>query len=153
MKYKAIAALCTIFLLLLNLSTLAEETNLRATLGVNATGWNVAIKVNGNPIPDITGGSAQAVQLFHNQYPDAGDFPDNRKYLLCLQEGTNTLDVTYSKATGNAPFDLEIYVRAPGYPDPLIEAIKRAEEASGNLTDTFELHLLAPDGFKTKTLK
>ena len=153
MKYKVFAALCITFLLLFNASALSEERDLRATLGANATGWNVAIRVNGYPIPDITGGSAQAVQLFHNQYPDAGDFPANRKYLLCLQEGTNTLEATYSKVAGEAPFDLNIYVSAPGYPDPLIEVTKSAEAANGTVTDTFELHLRAPDGFKTKTLK
>jgi hypothetical protein len=143
-------ALCAIFIAS---TASAEDTNLRATLGANATGWTVAVKINGTAIPGITGGSAQAVQVFHKNHPYAKEFPENRRHLLCLTEGTNTIEITYAKVEGGDSFDLDVYVRAIGYSKALLEATPDPKENKGTLKGTFTLHGKEPKGFKTTKLK
>ncbi len=96
MKQLFITALCTFSIMLLATTAFGEDTNLRATLGANATGWTIEVKINGMPIPGITGGSAQAVQLFHKTHPYAKEFKENNTRII-----KNIFSIVISLVTHN----------------------------------------------------
>ncbi|MDA3800020.1 MAG: hypothetical protein PF692_13185 [Kiritimatiellae bacterium] len=131
----------------------AEDNNLRATLGVNGQGRTVEIKVNGSKITNIKGGGAEAVQLYHKNHPWGDDFSDALKHLLCLKEGENSIDVTYSQKDGDEVENLEVYIIASGYSKPLLSGTKKKDEVEGKMSGKFVLHSKEPDDFKTEKLK
>jgi len=152
MNYK-IVIISALFGALATLQVLAEDTNLRATLGVNGQGRTVEIKVNGYLISNIKGGGAEAVQLYHKDHPWGKDFSPARKHLLCLKEGDNTIYISYSQKDNEDVENLEVYIMASGYSQPLLEATKKKNKVTGTMSGKFVLHSKEPDNFNTEKLK
>ncbi len=152
MNYKRTIILA-IFAALATLNVLAEETNLRATLGVNGQGRTVEISVNGSKISNIKGGGAEAVQLYHKDHPWGKDFSPERKHLLCLKNGENTIYISYSQKNDEEIENLEVYIMASGYSKPLLEATATKDQITGIITGKFLLHSKEPEDFKTEQLK
>ena len=152
MNYKTII-ISALLGALATLQVLAEDTNLRATLGVNGQGRTVEIKVNGSLISNIKGGGAEAVQLYHKDHPWGENFSPARKHLLCLKEGDNTIYISYSQKDDEEVENLYVYIMASGYSKKLLEATKTKDEATGTMSGKFVLHSKEPEDFKTAKLK
>jgi hypothetical protein len=152
MNYKTVI-ISALLVALATLQVLAEDTNLRATLGVNGQGRTVEIKVNGSLISNIKGGGSEAVQLYHKDHPWGEDFSDARKQLLCLKEGDNTINIAYVQKNDEDVENLEVYIMASGYSKPLFQATKTKDEVAGTMSGKFVLHSKEPDNFDTVKLK
>jgi hypothetical protein len=120
---------------------------------VNGQGRTVEIKVNGSLISNIKGGGSEAVQLYHKNHPWGEDFSSARKHLLCLKEGDNTINISYSQKDNDEVEKLEVYIMASGYSRPLLQAIKEKDEVTGKISGKFVLHSKEPDDFDTEKLK
>jgi hypothetical protein len=136
----------------------AGDNELRATIGTMfGKGYKIEMKVNGMAIPafeKVTEGSSVAVQLFHRDYPMEDPLPAEYKYMLCLNRGTNTLEIAYKQlSTNKAPDDLDIYVQAIGYEKKLLEGQVKRDQKEGKLVGTFELYLKQPKTFETSKMK
>jgi hypothetical protein len=131
----------------------AEDTKLRATLGANAYGRNLEIKINDIAIVSITGGASQGAQLFHKDHPNLAQVQEDMKYLFCLNEGLNSIEITYSPREGETRFTLDVYIRAVAYTVPVLAAKRDPDDKEGVIEGTFELYPQQPEGFKTIELE
>ena len=135
----------------------ARENNLRATIGTMfGKGYKIEVKVNGVTIPafeKVVEGASTAVQLFHRGYPMEVAVPENYKYILCLNRGTNTMEIAYKQVSPVDALDLDIYVRAIGYEKSLLEGQVKRDQKEGKLVGTFELYLKQPKEFETTKMK
>ena len=135
----------------------ARENNLRATIGTMfGKGYKIEVKVNGVTIPafeKVVEGASTAVQLFHRGYPMEVAVPENYKYILCLNRGTNTMEIAYKQVSPVDALDLDIYVRAIGYEKSLLVGQVKRDQKEGKLVGTFELYLKQPKEFETTKMK
>jgi len=135
----------------------AGENELRATIGTMfGKGYKIEMKVNGVTIPafeKVAEGSSVAVQLFHRDFPMEDPLPAEYKYLLCLNRGTNTLEIAYKQVSPTDAKDLDIYVQAIGYEKKLLEGQVKREQKEGRIVGTFELYSKQPKTFETAKMK
>jgi hypothetical protein len=135
----------------------AGDNELRATIGTMfGKGYKIEMKVNGVIIPafeKVVDGSSVAVQLFHREYPMEEPLPADYKYILCLNRGTNTLEIAYKQVSPIDASDLDIYVRAIGYEKKLLEGQVKRDQKQGKIVGTFELYSKQPIKFETSKMK
>ena len=122
-----------------SLQTQAEDTNLRLTLNVNAYGRSVNVTVNGIEIKKVTGGHAQAIQLYHEKHPLSKDAPKDYKDNFCLKQGKNIIKIVHRVKEEEMLTTLDISILAIGYDIPLIKYIQKPEIKTGEASGVFEL--------------
>lgn len=146
-----------ILLALLAGAVQAGDNELRVTIGTMfGKGYKIEMKVNGVTIPafeKVVDGSSVAVQLFHRDYPMEEPPPADYKYILCLNRGTNTLEIAYKQVSPIDASDLDIYVQAIGYEKKLLEGQVKRDQKQGKLVGTFELYSKQPKKFETSQMK
>ena len=153
MKKSLVPIVLTLFLAGFQLLTSAEDTKLRVTLNVNAYGRSVTVSLNGITIRKITGGLAQAIQLYHEKHHLMKDAPEDFKDNFCLKQGENTIKIVHNIKKGEIPMTLDISIQAIGYTKPLLQYTQKPEVITGETSGIFELHSQQPEGFKTIILK
>jgi hypothetical protein len=135
----------------------AGDNELRVTIGTMfGKGYKIEMKVNGVTIPafeKVVDGASVAVQLFHREYPMEEPLPADYKYILCLNRGTNTLEIAYKQVSPIDASDLGIYVQAVGYEKKLLEGQVKRDQKQGKLVGTFELYSKQPIKFETSKMK
>lgn len=132
---------------------MAEDTRLRVTVNVNAYDRQVTVSINDVTIKKITGGQAQAIQLYHEKHPLRKDAPKEYIHNFCLKEGKNTIRITHQKTMDDSPSSLEVSIQAIGYDIPLLKYTQKGEIASGETAGVFELYSKQPEGFQTVVLE
>jgi hypothetical protein len=145
-----------IFILLIlgfQFQTPAENTKLRVTINVNAYGRSVSVTMNGTELKKITGGQAQAIQLYHEKHHLLKGAPEDYKDNFCLKEGKNTIKIGHTTITGETPSTLEISILAIGYDIPLLKYTQKPDLKEGEASGEFELYAKQPEGFKTIILE
>ncbi len=153
MKKSLVPIILTLFLAGFQLRTSAEDTKLRVTLNVNAYGRSVTVSLNGIEIRKVTGGLAQAIQLYHEKHPLLKDAPEDFKDNFCLKQGENTIKIVHHLKKGEIPMTLDISIQAIGYSVPLLQYTQKPEVTTGETSGIFELYSQQPAGFKTIILK
>ncbi|MFH2107913.1 MAG: hypothetical protein ABII93_04510 [Chrysiogenia bacterium] len=153
MKKSLVPVIFILFLVGFQLQALAEDNNLRVTLNVNAYGRSVSVSLNGIEIKKVSGGLAQAIQLYHKKHPLIKDAPEDFKDNFCLKQGKNTIKIIHNLKKGETPMTLDISIQAIGYTIPLLQYIQNPDVNTGETSGTFELYSQQPEGFKTMILK
>ncbi len=131
-------------------------SGIRVTLGTVANGYSIQARVNGQLIPNFTGGQSQAVQLFHVDHPNraklaAVDQESGFANLFCLQEGENEIDIEYQPAEPASFMKLRFYMSSPTYSSAIFE-FEQEERRAGSLTATFEVYAQMPEDHQTQIL-
>ena len=153
MKKLLVLSIVFLFAVGFQFQILAEDTNLRVTLNVNAYGRSVDVFLNGIEIKKVTGGHAQAIQLYHEKHPLLKGVPEDYKDNFCLKEGKNTIKIIHKTMEGEDPMTLDISIQAIGYDVSLLEYKQESDVTMGEASGVFELHSKQPEGFKTIILK
>jgi len=131
-------------------------SDLRVTLNLMASGYDLKIKMNGvklgslkPPKPEFT---TVALQLFHEHHENKELAGEERAYYFCLREGENEMEVTYDLVDPDkvTSFGLHIMVISPtaGLSTPIMD-FKQEEKKSGHFKVLFECYEKMPEGFKT----
>jgi len=138
-----------------------EAKKLRMTLGTIANGYSLRVTVNGLPMPALSGGESQAVQLFHAEHANKAKMeadlvaqPDqDRNYLnlFCLREGENQFEVEFEPIEPPSISPLRFYMNAPHYTLPILE-FKQEERKAGRLATSFFIYSEMPADHQTTNL-
>jgi hypothetical protein len=81
--------------------------DLNAVLTVAAKGYEVNIKVNGTDI-GVAGGKSESFKLFGKTSPSLPVLPADMQKQVCLEEGENSILVTYKRVSQELAGELTV---------------------------------------------
>jgi len=133
-----------------------ETSDLRVTLNLVASGYDLKVKVNGVAMGSTKHSdpkfSTFALQLFHEQHENKALAGEENAYLFCLREGKNEMEVSYDlvKPDEVTSLGLRITVYSPtiGLSTPILD-FKQEEKKSGHFKVSFDCYEKMPEDFKT----
>lgn len=119
------------------------KRDLNATLTVLARGYETTVLINGIDI-GIKGCKSESLKLFGKDSPSMPVLPEDMKNQICLQEGQNSLSVTYKrleKSSADKDLIIELQTREQQVNGANIiyrkESIKAGDKKSFTETFTF----------------
>ena len=116
---------------------------LMGALDVMAYGYSVTVLINGTDV-HITGGKSQSARLFGADDLMAGELPDDMKYLACLKDGANEIQVDFRRLPDEDSTGLTIELKSAEQfaTDECLFRFREEPDAgkeSGSLTESFQL--------------
>jgi flagellar basal body-associated protein FliL len=136
------------------MSSLRSQLNALNTNGVeggiqvDAYGYNVSVKVNGQDI-GILGGMSEGTRLYNTEHFSYSFAAPSIKSQYALVKGQNTISVTYTKTDPKAsPMKVDVFAYTP----PADLVIMNIAGDSGTINETFDIEHDKPAGVQTITV-